>query len=257
MSTGPFVPVDDDALAYGALRTDFAVHKRLKFDPAYRLAHLPLVAPDHPGVIAMKSGTSYAHGRHAEAFSLVLPIPIEALEASPGYQAMHAALRAAPFAAKLAWDILPRRRERLHATLAGLGEETLPEIAPKTREALRQIGPFEVELRGIFSGNLNLGRLYAKLYPEARAGQNAIHLVQDALGSKRSDLYLVGLHNFIEEPNEAETAALAGIIEAFWNRPLLHFRVDALWLLGARDDLVLESRVIEAIPLRQDGAPSP
>lgn len=250
MSANASLLIDDDALAYQALKTDFTTTRRLAFDAAYRLAHLPLVAPEHPGVIASKPGTSYHRGLHAEAFSLVLPIPINALEASDGYKALEAALRAAPFAAKLAWDILPKRRKKLHATLVGLGEDSLPVISEQSRAALAANGPFEVELRGVFSGNLNLGRLYMKLYPEARAGHNPIHAVQDAFAAKRTDLFLAGIHNFLEELDEAETSALAKIIDSYWHKPLLRFRVDALWLMGATDDLVLDSRVIEVISLR-------
>ena len=46
-----------------------------------------------------------------------------------------------------------------------------------------------------------------------------------------------------------EAAALAALIERWWDRPILRWQVDALWLLAAWDDLVLEGNVEETIPL--------
>ena len=83
--------------------------------------------------------------RHPRVVSLVLPIPVEALERSPAYRALDADLRAQPFAAKIAWDLLPKRRERLHATICGVPAQDID------RAALSGIAPLEVELRGVIS----------------------------------------------------------------------------------------------------------
>jgi hypothetical protein len=46
----------DDELDYLGSRTQFEQGQGLLLDEAYRLAHLPLVAPDHPRVIARRDG---------------------------------------------------------------------------------------------------------------------------------------------------------------------------------------------------------
>ena len=93
--------------------------ERLILDEAYRLAHLPLVAPDHPSVIRTREGSSYVMGRHDRVFSLVLPISGDLLHRSPAYGALNEALRASPFSHKIAWDLLDRRKDKLHATICG------------------------------------------------------------------------------------------------------------------------------------------
>lgn len=123
---------DDCELGYRRSLTDFSVP--LTLDDSYRLAHLPLVAPNHPRVIPRMEGKFYETGRHPPVFSLVLPVRDEALRGSAAFLALEAEIKAAPFAAKIAWDILPRRKDRLHATVCGsLGTGVEPAIAGETR----------------------------------------------------------------------------------------------------------------------------
>ena len=63
----------DTDLGYERSRTRFEVGEGLTLDETYRLAHLPLVAPDHPRIIERREGSSYVMGRHERVFSLVLP----------------------------------------------------------------------------------------------------------------------------------------------------------------------------------------
>ncbi|WP_298952185.1 hypothetical protein [uncultured Methylobacterium sp.] len=235
---------DDDELGYRRSRTVFRVGEGLHLDESYRRAHLPLVAPDHPGVIREERG--YRMGRRAPMRSVVVPVPGEALEAAPAFRALDAALRAAPFAGKLAWPLLARRRDRLHATLAGLGPaDAAQPLGAEQRAALARLGPVAVELRGLFSGTINLGRLYLRAYPERRGDENAFRLIQRALGRPETDLALVGLHNLTDDLSAPEAEALAHLIAEAWDRPLLRFTVDRLWLLESRDDLVLDAAVID------------
>ena len=44
----------DDELGFERSRTRFPCGEGLTLDETYRLAHLPLVAPDHPRVIARR-----------------------------------------------------------------------------------------------------------------------------------------------------------------------------------------------------------
>jgi hypothetical protein len=240
---------EDGELGYRRSLTDFAPGQ-LTLDEPYRLAHLPLVAPDHPRVIARQDGGSYEMGRHPPVFSLVLPIDGALLAASEPFQKLDAEMRAAPFAAKIAWDILPRRSQRLHATLCGtLSTGDAPVISDVTRHALARIEPFAVDLRGPFSGNVNRGRIYLRVYPQKRDGLNPIHEVQAAFGRPPGDLYLVGLYNLTDDLDASETAALAEIIARWWDVSLVRIEVTELWLLGACDDLVLDSQIADRLAL--------
>ncbi len=116
-SAGPIFCTDGE-LGYRRSLTDFASGPLLLDEP-YRLAHLPLVAPNHPRVIARQEGRSYEMGVHPPIFSLVLPVDGALLAGSEPFRRLDTEMRAAPFASKIAWDILPRRSERLHATLCG------------------------------------------------------------------------------------------------------------------------------------------
>jgi hypothetical protein len=241
----------DDELGYVRNRSLFAPGEGFRLDDAYRLAHLPLVAPAHPDIIGAREGTSYHMGRHERVVSLVVPVPGDALRRSPAYGEMEAQLRARSFAGKMAWSILDERWDKLHGTVCGslrTGGEPFV-IPPDQIEALRASGPISVELRGLFSGNVNRGRIYLRAYPEKRDGQNLFHRVQDILGCRRTDLYVVGLHNLQDHLDRAEAKDLEGFIEQWWDRTILRFTADQLWLLASTDDLVLDSRVEQVIPL--------
>lgn len=255
-SAGPTFCTDGE-LGYRRSLSDFESGP-LVLDEAYRLAHLPLVAPDHPRVIPRQEGRAYEMGRHPPVFSLVLPIDGARLAASEPFQRLDAQMRAAPFAPKIAWDILPRRAGRLHATLCGtLATGDAPVISDSARRALARIEPFAVDLRGPFSGNVNRGRFYLRVYPEKWDGLNPIHAIQNAFGRPPGDLYLVGLYNLTDDLDAGETAALAEIVARWWDVSLLRFEVTDLWVLGASDDLVLESQISETLSLGADERPPP
>ncbi len=241
----------DGELGYERSRTRFAPGTGLAMDDAYRLAHLPLVAPRHSRAIASRPGKPYLMGRRPRSFSLVLPIPAEVLFAAPPYRELEGELRAASFAGKVAWDLLEPRRDRLHATLCGgLGvQETAPILDPAVLDELARLGPIHAGVRGPFSGNVNLGRLYLPVYPERRDGENVFRRIQRILGRPETDLYLVGLHNLNDDLDGGEADALAALLERWRDRVLLRLAVDRLWLLGTTDDLVLDTPVIQEIPL--------
>jgi hypothetical protein len=240
----------DVALGYERSRTVFRPGEGLPLDETYRLAHLPLVAPSHPKVIAAREGTPYAMGRHARVFSLVLPVPGTALLGSETYRELNAELEASPVGRKIAWSLLERRQDKLHATICGsLSTGEPPRLGDDESRELAKLRPVAVELRGLFSGNVNVGRLYLRAYPASRNGQNAFRRIQRALGRPETDLYVVGIYNLTDDLDPAEASALGGLIERWWSRPVLRFEADHLWLLGASDDLVLDSAVAETVPL--------
>jgi hypothetical protein len=241
---------EDAELGYERSRTRFQPGEGLALDDTYRLAHLPLVAPDHPRVIRTREGSSYVMGRHERVFSLVLPVPADALLRSPAYGGLNDEMKAAPFSGKVAWDVVGRREDKLHATICGSLSTGLPPVLEQNRlQELARFGPISVELRGLFSGNVNRGRLYLRAYPESRSGENVFRQMQRSLGCRETDLYVVGLYNLTDDLDAAETAALASLIDRWWDRTILRFEVDQLWLMGASDDLVLDSAVEETIPL--------
>jgi hypothetical protein len=241
----------DDELGYLKSRTQFTAGKAFELDEKYRLAHLPLIAPAHPRVIARQAGALYEMGRHEPFYSLVLPISANALQDSAAYRTLQAELAASPFAGKIAWNIVERRRAKLHATICssrGTGKGP-PRLDAAQREGLARLGPVSVELRGLFSGNVNLGRLYFRVYPEKRDGINMFHRIQQVMGRRETSLYVVGIYNLIDDLDAVEAAALPRLIDRWWDKPILRFEADALWLLGANDDLVLESTVVETLSL--------
>ena len=160
---------------------------------------------------------------------------------------MESEIRAASFAPKIAWDIVERRKHKLHTTICGsLGTGDMPSIDTR---ALPAIDSLQVELRGLFSGNVNVGRLYLRAYPECRNGENLFKLIQRALGRKETDLYVVGLYNLTDHLDAGEAHDLGALVQRWWDRPLLRMQIDHLWLMGAKDDLVLESRVVQKVLL--------
>jgi hypothetical protein len=240
----------DDELGYERSRTRFADGEPLRLDASYRLAHLPLLDPDHPLAIAREEGSLYLNGSHPTAWSVVLPVDPDELDGSAPLRRLERELRGSSFAAKIAWDLLPRRRDVLHATVCGgFGQGPPPAIHESTRRRLREIGPIEIELRGLFSGDRNVGRLYLRVYPESRAGTNALRLAQEALGRPSTDLWLVGIYNLTDNLAPAEARELEAILDAWWDVSILRFTARDLWLLAARDDLVLDGDPPILLPL--------
>ncbi len=241
---------DDSELSYKKYKTQFDQGQGLTFDDAYRLAHLPLVAPDHPRVIATARGSKYNQGMHDLMYSIALPVPIDSLFASDTFAAFYDEIKATSFALKLSWDTFAQRKNKLHATICGaMSTEQKPDIAKRTYDELSAIGPVAISVRGLFSGNLNIGRLYLKVYPELRGGKNMCHEIQRIVGSPLTDLYVVGLLNFVEELDASETRELQQLLDKWWDLEFMQLQLEYLWLLKARDDLLLDGGIEQLIPL--------
>jgi len=241
---------DDNQLSYKECQTEFVDGQGLVFDDAYRLAHLPLVAPDHPLVISSKPGSSYKRGVHELIYSIAIPIVADELLSSAAFKKLCNEIALSKFSHKLSWDIFNRRKSKLHATVcSAVSTGSAPDLDERMCEELRAIGPISVCIRGLFSGNINVGRLYLKVYPELRDGTNVCHQIQNIFQSPITDLYVVGLFNFAEELNLEETQELREILEFWKNVDFLVSRIENLWLLKSRDDLVLNGSVEKLIPI--------
>jgi len=241
---------DDSQLDYNKFETKFTEGQRLVFDDAYRLAHLPLVAPDHPRVIATKSGSHYTKGIHDLVFSIAIPVAADKLFMSEAFVRLCNELENSKFARKLSWDTFTKRKNKLHATICGAISTTIsPEISQRMYQQLVDIGPISVRVRGLFSGNINVGRLYSKVYPELRQGKNVCHSIQSIFSSPLTNLYVVGLFNFVEELSPSETQELVELLDVWRNIDIIRLEIENLWLLKSRDDLVLDGGIDKVLPL--------
>jgi hypothetical protein len=144
-----------------------------------------------------------------------------------------------------------RRQEKLHATLCSLpvAGAKIPVISERRRRDLAGFGRADFEVRGMFSGNINVGRLYLRTYPGRRHGTNAFQQIQRALGYRETDLYLVGIYNFTDDLDAVGAIRLERALERRWDRPILRFQADHVRLLRTAADLVLDSAVMERTPL--------
>lgn len=240
----------DSQLLYSDYETEFGEGQELLFDESYRLAHLPLVAPSHPRVIHSKSGTNYKLGIHESVYSIAIPVYAEQLLASEEYIKLCNELKMSSFSHKLSWDTYSQRKYKLHATICGaISTENAPLIEDDIFKRLREVGPVAIQIRGLFSGNLNVGRLYLKVYPEERDGKNMFHVFQRIFGSPITDLYVVGLFNLIDELNPKEAKELHSLLTVWRDVVFLQMELKELWMLKSRDDLVLNGSVQQAIPI--------
>ena len=237
-------------LGYERSRTRFADGSQLLFDESYRLAHLPLIAPSHKRVIKSKPHSGYNMGRHDTFFSLVVPLPASELQSSSAFNDLVSDVRSARLGQKISWDTFERRLNKIHATICTmLSVGTAPTFEDEVLERLEMVGPLAIKIHGLFSGNLNLGRLYLRMYPELRDGANMCQEIQRICDRKITDLYVAGIFNLIDELDIEETLEFKGLLERWWDQPFFDMQVDRLWLLKSRDDLVLDGYISDEITL--------
>jgi len=232
----------DEALAYASSRHPFAPGQPLNLGADYRLAHLPLVAPAHPEAIRSVEGRDYVDGRYAVARdALVVHLPAEALEAAGPYRELEAELRASRFAAKVAWDVGARRRQVMHATLAGpIDAAVAARCADQTAGFLKRHGAISFRLGGPFVGNRNHGRIYLPVYPQKIAGDDAFGALQAACGRPRSRFYAAGMWHLRDGLDAAEAAALGALVDKWWAREILRIDAAHFGILRVHDDLALD-----------------
>lgn len=236
---------DDEMLAYHSARRAFQPGEGTVFDESYRLAHLPLVNPEHPAVISKIEGRDYRNGTYEQTrYALVMPISAEVFLQSDQAQALDLAMKSASFAPKIAWELGERRRSRLHATLAGgIQEVDLDRVAARVQELLDETGPLSVCLRGPFMGTRNTGRIYFPVYPQKIGGKDALALVQQRIGISPTQLYLVGYYHMREEFDPTETGELSELIDRWRDRVVVETAIRFLEVYAVNDDLALSARV--------------
>lgn len=245
---------DDTVMAYDASRRVFGPGEALAFDDAYRLAHLPLVAPGHPEIIAGKDGTDYRNGRYdTPRHSLVVPIDAQALGRAEAFQEFEAELRSFSFSDKIAWQLGRERTGKLHATIVGgLSEPDIARCEAAVTATLSPLGALALRLGGPFLGRINTGRIYLPVYPSCHDGENVLGLAQRACGARQSRFFVVGLYHFAAALTVAETADLAGLAERWQRRVLAELPVTSLAVMATNDDLALSGQIVATIPVNRD-----
>lgn len=241
---------DDSTLAYVEYKTNFQTEKHLQFDKAYRLAHLPLVAPNHPRVIKSQTGFSYNMGRREAVFSIALPLPEDKLFSSAKFQELLHEVKSSSFNHKISWDTFELRKDRLHATVCGSVPLDHPlQINPNIVAKLKSLGPIGIRYQGLFSGNRNVGRLYLRAYPELRNSLNMCHEIQQVFGLSRTNFYAAGIFNLTEELTLEETRDFKALVDRWWDQSFFEWECSELWLIESTDDLVLNGSIAKILSL--------
>jgi len=238
---------DDNLLGYGNAHRTFSEGETLTLDTNYRRAHLPLVNSSHPEVIAIDE--DYREGIYeVSRYSLVLPVSDERLRQTATFSEIEQTLLTASFSKKVAWDLLDKRKNLLHATISsGLRQDGLESIT-SILHTFMMIKPVrKYRFGGLFMGPVNTGRLYFKVYPEVCADGHVFGEIQSLLGLKRTQFFLVGYYNLTDHLNHRETQEMADILKRFRHEILWEDELSELWLLSTHDDLVLSGKIVHTI----------
>lgn len=235
---------DDYDLAYKTSAFGFDHPEGLPFDHHYRLCHLPLANPGHPLAITHAPGKPYTNGRYAEArSSLVLPVALPELLASPRFAAFHHQVRRASFSGKINWPLVGQRSQLTHITLCGgLNGQAPGAVRAKIAPCFTNGYAHAVQIKGAFVGRFNTGRIYLKAYPSKNGdGPHAFHAIQQVLGRPLSHVFPLGLYNLAQPLAPKEAQALQDMVNDHWEAEFLQKPVTlaSLRLLHTHNDLVL------------------
>ena len=238
---------DDKMLGYGSAQRAFSDGDEISLDANYRRAHLPLVNPSHPDVIAIDE--DYCMGTYTtKRNSLVLPVSDERLHETAIFIGLEKALRNASFSGKIAWDLLDKRKNLLHATISSGLSDDCTEHVTKALQSFLNTSPYKkYRLGGIFIGPVNTGRLYLKVYPEANGAGHIFGEIQSLLGLKQTKFFLVGYFNLTDHLDQHQTQELSTILDRFRNETLWEDDIRELWLISTQDDLVLSGKITKKI----------
>lgn len=228
------------SLRYAEYRHRFAPGDGFALGADYRLAHLPLIDPAHPRAIRAVPGKDYVDGRYATPrHALALHVPAGALDAAPAFRAIEAALKASAAGRKVAWATQAKRREVLHATIAGpVDDATARGYETAARGFLT--APVPVRLGGPYIGNRNHGRVYLPVYPK---DGEALAALQRAIGARDTGFYAVGLWHLADDLDPGEAAALADWRDRWENETVLDIPAARFGMLTTTDDQAIHSPV--------------
>ncbi len=251
MMMEPTVFCDDEMMTYDESRKTFSVGESLLFDDAYRLAHLPLVAPGHPEVIPHTPGKDYLHGRYDQPrYSLVVPISSEELTASVTFRALETEICPCSFSAKIQWQLCEERSNKLHATIVNsLCETDIEPCVSAVESVVDCIGSVAIRLGGPFLGCQNTRRIYFPIYPQCVEGKDAFALVQEACQVQRTRFYVVGYYHLKSTLSAIETMELNDLMERWRRHYVAEIRVTKFDVQSTNDDLALSGQVLRTIPL--------
>jgi hypothetical protein len=233
----------DSQLRFAPTRHVFQAQAPFELGADYRLAHLPLVSPGHPRAIAAMPGKDYRNGRYSSARdALVVHVPAAVLDESPVFQTIEADLKASAAGSAIAWDIGRRRRDALHATIAGPFDPIAGDACARAAHAwLGDDAAPAIRLGGPFVGDRNHGRIYLRIYPACRDGTDAYADLQRAAGARVSGFYAVGLWHLARDLDPSMAAELAAWLDRHWAAEIAVIPQGRLAMLRTTDDLAVHS----------------
>lgn len=228
-------------LRYEASRHRFVPDEGFALGEDYRLAHLPLVDPTHPKIIASVSGKDYDRGYYATPrHALAVHVATETLLASAIYRELDADLRGRAVAKRIAWTTQEKRRDVLHATIAGPVDGEGADAYLRAANAwLARAGNAAIRLGGPFVGNRNHGRIYLPVYPEKRDGLDLYADLQRAIGARESGFYAIGLWHLADDLDAGEAASLAAWLDRWGGETVAILDDPRLGILTTQDDQAL------------------
>ena len=232
-------------LRYEASRHRFVPGEGFALGEDYRLAHLPLVDPAHPKIIASAPGKDYDRGHYATPrHALAVHVASETLQASAIYRELDADLRGRAAAKKIAWTTQEKRRDVLHATIAGPVDGQGADAYLRAANAwLARTGNAAIRLGGPFVGNRNHGRIYLPVYPEKRDGLDMYADLQRAIGARESGFYAIGLWHLADDLDAGEAASLAAWPDRWGGETVAILGDPRLGILTTTDDQAIHSPV--------------
>ncbi len=187
-------------------------------------------------------GKDYRNGRYAAARdALVAHVPATVLDESPLFRTLEAELKASAVGPAIAWEVGRRRRDVLHATLAGPFDPAAGAACARAAQAWLGDGAPAIRLGGPFVGDRNHGRIYVRVYPELRRGTDAYADLQRAVGARISGFYAVGLWHLDRDLDAHAAAALGAWLDRHWNAEIAILPHARLGMLRTTDDLALHS----------------
>lgn len=243
--------VTDDDRRYQEALFEFTQGTGMVFDRAYCEAQLPLVAPHHPKVLS-ESADGLLMGMYTESvYSVILELEWSVFGNAMAFQGLFVDLKQSCFASKIAWDMFESRRDKLHVTICGrIDPLVIQQHVDEWRAQLAQTSLQRFQVVGLFAGQFNRGRLYAKLRPVPDNSRASLRELADVLGCATTPIHLVGLFNLTDELSEFEAQELNRLIQKWWNVSYFTITPTHLTLSSTRDHLNLTVAAVDRWSLK-------